>query len=253
MSSSPARVLILETSGRIGQVAVAEGEKIGGSRRLDEARRHARDLVPAVAELLTAQHWRPKDVDLVVVSRGPGSYTGLRIGIVSAKTFAYATGSRLLAIDTFAAIASQAPADASRVDVLADAQQEKAYIQSFARSEKRAWTPASPLSIQRVADWLAGRDSGAWVTGPGLRLFRDRLPEEAQVVQAEAWDPGPESLLRIALARYQAGERDDWWLLEPLYLRQSSAEEKWQQGATVPAESHCRTQHPPSHPKGIAP
>ncbi len=69
----------------------------------------------------------------VLVSRGPGSYTGLRVGIMSAKTFAYATGCALIAVDTFAAIALQAPESVARVDVLADAQQDKVYVQSFAR------------------------------------------------------------------------------------------------------------------------
>jgi tRNA threonylcarbamoyladenosine biosynthesis protein TsaB len=243
----------LETSGRIGQVAVAEGEKIYGLRRLDEARRHARDLVPAAAELLTARHWQPKDLDFVVVSRGPGSYTGLRVGMISAKTFAYATGCKLLAIDTFAAIASQAPPEASQVEVLADAQQEKIYVQGFARVETGAWAPVSPLRIQSFASWLEERDPTAWVTGPGLRLFRGRLASEARVVPAEAWDPEAQSLLKIALARYQAGERDDLWLLEPLYLRPSAAEEKWQHRSTALAESRCRTQHPPNHPEGREP
>lgn len=229
MNASEPRSLILETSGRVGEVALAEGEIVQNVRRLDEARRHARDLVPAVTELLSARGWQPKDVQLVVMSRGPGSYTGLRVGIMSAKTFAYATGCTLLAVDTFAAIASQAPVEASRVDVLADAQQDKAYVQSFARRGTEAWEPVSPLRIQKVADWLAERDADSWVTGPGLRVFGNRLPEGIRVVESAAWDPQPETLLKIALPRYRAGERDDLWKLEPLYLRPSSAEEKWQQ------------------------
>src|SRR5438309_4833464 len=148
MAASEPRVLILETSGRVGRVALAQGNELLGNQRLDEARRHARDLVPAVAGLLAARGWQPKDVQLVLVSRGPGSYTGLRVGITSAKTFAYATGCALLAADTFAALALQAPVEATPVDVLADAQQEKAYIQSFARLEAGAWAPTSPLRIQ---------------------------------------------------------------------------------------------------------
>lgn len=229
MSASEPRSLILETSGRIAQVALAQGEVILGSRRLEEARRHARDLVPAVGDLLTAEHWQPRDVQAVIVSRGPGSYTGLRVGIMSAKTFAYATSCTLLAVDTFAAIALQAPLDATHIDVIADAQQEKVYLQSFARSATGAWAPASPLRIQSVADWPAQRDSSVWVTGPGLYAYRPRLPGGTPVVDATAWDPRPESVLRLGLARYRSGERDDFWTLEPLYLRPSSAEEKWAQ------------------------
>jgi tRNA threonylcarbamoyladenosine biosynthesis protein TsaB len=229
MSASEPRTLILETSGRIGQVALSQGDEVRSCRRLDEARRHARDLVPAVAELLTAQRWQPKDVDAVVVSRGPGSYTGLRVGMISAKTFAYVTGCAVLAIDTFAAIALQSPAEVARVDVLADAQQEKVYVQDFARLETGVWVPASALRIQRLAEWLAQRDPTAWATGPGLRAYGSRLPAAFPLVNAAAWDPRPESLLAISLERYRAGERDDIWNLEPLYLRPSSAEEKWQQ------------------------
>src|SRR5207253_4227955 len=90
------RVLILETSVRTGQVALAHGEELLGVLRLDEARRHARDLAPALAELLAQQGWKARELDAVFVSRGPGSYTGLRVGIMSAKTLSYATGCALL-------------------------------------------------------------------------------------------------------------------------------------------------------------
>src|SRR5258705_13496703 len=111
--------------------------------------RHGRALGPAVVSLLEELGWKPRDVNVVLVSRGPGSYTGLRVGIMSAKTFAYATGAALLAIDTFAAIASQAPAEVVCVDVIADAQQDKLYVQRFGRSEAAAgMQPASPLRIQ---------------------------------------------------------------------------------------------------------
>ena len=117
------RLLILETStGRSGLVALADGAELRGLRRLDDSRRHGRDLAPAVRALLGEAGWKPRDVDAVVVSRGPGSYTGLRVGLMSAKTLAYATGCALLLIDTFAVVAAQAPAEATPLDVLADAQ-----------------------------------------------------------------------------------------------------------------------------------
>src|SRR5438132_1509446 len=61
--------LILETSGRIGQVGVGRNGILLSVRRLDEARRHARDLAPAVAELLAEQHWQPRDVNVVIVGK----------------------------------------------------------------------------------------------------------------------------------------------------------------------------------------
>src|SRR5437870_6540619 len=132
--SDEPRCLILETSGRIGQVALAHGARLGGVRQLDEARRHARDLAPAVRDLLAQAGWTARSLNAVIVSRGPGSYTGLRVGIMSAKALAYATGCTLVAIDTFAAIAQQAPAEVQQLDVLADAQQNRVYVQRFARA-----------------------------------------------------------------------------------------------------------------------
>jgi tRNA threonylcarbamoyladenosine biosynthesis protein TsaB len=229
MSIPPSpRLLILETSGRPGLVALALGDQLHGVHILDDSRRHARDLAPAVAELLTAQEWRARDLDGVLVGRGPGSYTGLRVGIMSAKAFAYATSRALIGVDTFAVLATQAPAEVGRVDVLADAQQDKVYAQTFAR-EGEMWRAETELRIVPFAEWLAGRRSEAWVTGPGLKKWQDQLPAEVPRVNPTLWDPHAESLLAVGLARYRAGERDDPWSLEPLYLRPSSAEERWQE------------------------
>jgi tRNA threonylcarbamoyladenosine biosynthesis protein TsaB len=223
---SKPRILILETSGRSGQVALARGDQFLAVRKLDEARRHARDLAPALAELLIEQGWSARELDVVLVGRGPGSYTGLRVGIISAKMLAYATGCVMLAIDTFAAIARQALLEVDRLDVLADAQQGKIYVQSFQRHVGE-WQPATALSIDRFENWLSRRSASAWVSGPGLTTYRARLPEGVPVVAAGDWEPRAESLLTIGLRRYRRGERDDPWSLEPIYLRPSAAEEQW--------------------------
>lgn len=214
------RFLILETSHRIGCVALALGDQIVGERRLDESRRHARDLTPAVQELLHSQKWRARELDGVLVSRGPGSYTGLRVGIMAAKTLAFATGCTLLAIDTFDAIAEQAPPGIINVDVIADAQQNNIYAQRFGQHPE-------PLMVVPLEMWL--ESARAWnvgVTGPGLEKFATRLAG-LNLLQAELWNPAPLSLLKLGLARYRNGERDEPFVVEPLYLRASEAERKW--------------------------
>ncbi len=220
------RLLILETSGRSGLVALAEDQGIVGLRRLDEGRRQGRDLAPSVAELLAGQGWKPRTITAVIVSRGPGSYTGLRVGIMSAKAFAFATGCAVLAIDTFAAIAEQAPPQVEALDVLADAQKDKVYVQSFRRGDA-GWQTEKPLAIEPFADWLASRRAEAWVSGPGLLRWEGQLPANVPRVEPERREPQAESLLRLGLTRFRAGERDGVWGLEPLYLRPSSAEEQW--------------------------
>ena len=170
-----ARLVVLETSGRVGQVALAEGDQLRGVQRLDETRRHARDLAPAVLELLQAQGWLASSITDVVVSRGPGSYTGLRVGIMSAKTLAYATGCRLIAVDTFAAIAEGVQMGTEVLEVIADAQQEKVYRQCFGRAgADGGWQAVDPLGIVTLESWLGQRDNGVPVTGPGLHAYGAR-------------------------------------------------------------------------------
>jgi tRNA threonylcarbamoyladenosine biosynthesis protein TsaB len=221
------RLLVLETStGRSGAVAVAEGAEVRAQRRLDESRHHARDLAPAVRALLHEAGWKPRDVHAILVSRGPGSYTGLRVGVMSAKAFAYATGCVVLGVDTFTVVAAQAPAEVSRLDVIGDAQQDKVYVQPFGRAGE-GWTALAPLAIRPFADWLKEREPSAWVTGPGLRRWESHLAPEVARIEPASWEPKAASLLQLGLARYLAGESDDLWSLEPIYLRPSSAEEQW--------------------------
>jgi tRNA threonylcarbamoyladenosine biosynthesis protein TsaB len=215
-------LLLLETSQQPGFVAIAQGDRLLEIRRLDEARRHARDLAPTVAELLAKQNWQPRAIEAILVSRGPGSYTGLRVGVMSAKTFAYATRCALLSLETFAVIAAQSPPEIKHLTVLADAQQDKVYIQEFVEA-----AAVAPLRIETVKDWLQSTSRPLWVSGPGLRKWAAHLPDDVTPVDSNLWDPRPECLLRLGLARYQRGERDDFWSLEPIYLRPSAAEEQW--------------------------
>src|SRR5690349_573125 len=104
--------LLIETSGRVGKVGLARGGGVVRSADLDATRRHARDLTAAVDGLLRAEAIGPRDLAGVMVSLGPGSYTGLRVGVMAAKALAYATGCRLVPVGTFAAVAEQAPAEA---------------------------------------------------------------------------------------------------------------------------------------------
>jgi tRNA threonylcarbamoyladenosine biosynthesis protein TsaB len=222
---SAGRWLILETSGRRAEVAVADASRVRAAEALPEARRHARDLAAVVGRLAADQGWKVRELTRIVVSRGPGSYTGLRVGIVSAKTLAYAVGCELLAADTFAVIAEQAPAEAAAVDVLADAQQENVYVQRF-RRDAGAWATVTEIAVRPLAAWRGGWSPEVWLSGPGVDVYRPLLPEDARLV--------PDDLRRPAAATMHAMARDgrpgvavaDPWKLEPLYLRGSYAEEQ---------------------------
>ncbi|HMF19882.1 MAG TPA: tRNA (adenosine(37)-N6)-threonylcarbamoyltransferase complex dimerization subunit type 1 TsaB [Gemmataceae bacterium] len=227
MKDDEPRILILETSCSVGQVALARGSEVLGMRRLDEARRHARDLIPALAELLKDEGWKARDLDAIFVSRGPGSYTGLRVGIMTAKTLTYATGCVLLGIDTFQAIALQAPPQALQVDVIVDAQKDKVYVQRFVRSDPQQPGQAhAAVAIQAFSRWLETLEKDGWISGPGIKGKEEQL-QGRLLVDPGRREPDVESIFRVGLERWNRGEKDDVYTLEPLYLRPSAAEEQW--------------------------
>jgi tRNA threonylcarbamoyladenosine biosynthesis protein TsaB len=88
----------------------------------DHAQKHGSDLIPALSKLLAEAGTAPGEIELFGVGLGPGSYTGLRVGVTAAKTLAHVTGGILVGLDSLEVIAWNAPGCATRVHVVADAQ-----------------------------------------------------------------------------------------------------------------------------------
>ena len=129
------RWLAVETSGRIGGVAVGVGPAVLEARTFRTALRHAAELLPAVEGLCRDHGLRPDAVDEVYVSGGPGSFTGLRIGVTFARTLALACGAKIVRVPTLTVIAqnaleaSEAPAT---VAVVLDAKRRRIFAAVFA-------------------------------------------------------------------------------------------------------------------------
>ncbi len=211
------RVLILETSGRIGQAALASGDRVVAEERLTEAHRRASDLALVVDGLFKHAAWKARDLTDVVVGLGPGSYTGLRVGLASAKALAYAVGCRFYGVESFAAIALRTPDEFSEVSVIADALQGKLFRRDYRRASGGIWEPLGPLQIVTRDDWLSELGPKMVASGPAATMF-----DVPRVADAE---PRPIDLLTVARTSPWA-VTTDVWLAEPLYLRGSSAEEK---------------------------
>ncbi|MBX6311644.1 MAG: tRNA (adenosine(37)-N6)-threonylcarbamoyltransferase complex dimerization subunit type 1 TsaB, partial [Isosphaeraceae bacterium] len=115
-------LLALDTSTRHAALVVGRADGAIVLALADPATRHGRGLVPTLRDLLRRANLAPQDLDAIAVGLGPGSYTGLRIGLTAAKTLAYATGCPLIGLDSFEVLARNAPDDALMISVIADAQ-----------------------------------------------------------------------------------------------------------------------------------
>src|SRR5690606_26101803 len=146
----------------------------------------------------------------VVVGLGPGSYTGLRVGVMSAKTLAYAVGCELVGVETFRAIARRVPVGAATLDVIAEAQQRRRYPQRFTRSDS-GWESSDPIAIRDLGEWLGSVPEGAAVSGPGVDLYEGEFPETVRPVAAEFRHPDAESVYREGLVSRERGGASDLW------------------------------------------
>ena len=220
------RVLAIETTERIGSVAIAEHGKLLVEAGLADNLRSAQSLAPAIQQSLGQIGWTPQDVELVAVTVGPGSFTGLRIGIATAKVLAYAVGAEVIGVDTQETLAQACPADVPKLATVIDAQRGQVVARDFERNGTGELVPCSESRLVDIDAWLESLASGTRVTGPILRRLADRLPESVVPLDREVWAPTAGQVAQLAYRQYVAGRRDDLWQLAPVYSRPSAAEEK---------------------------
>lgn len=193
---------------------------------LPEDRRTAQCLAPLMQQALIEADWHPASLGLICVTQGPGSFTGLRIGVTTAKTLAYATGTKLVGVSTLAVLARRARDTAGRVWALLDAQRGELFTQVYDPCADFALAP-DETRVLSVDDWLSEIRPGDSVTGPILPKLRDRLPAEVQVASDSLWQPTAHTVGELGWRRFNSGQVDDLWQFVPRYYRRSAAEDKW--------------------------
>ncbi|MDO5552784.1 MAG: tRNA (adenosine(37)-N6)-threonylcarbamoyltransferase complex dimerization subunit type 1 TsaB [Planctomycetia bacterium] len=259
------KLLAIETTGLRGSVALhAEGRLVLG-RELDPAGgRSAATLVPAIKDSLAEAGWRAADLTGIAVVTGPGSFTGLRVGVTTARVLAYTLGQPIVGIDALEVLAAASEAAGRVVSAAIDAQRgDVACARFYVDGERvRPVRLDAGFQVVRVADWLA---SGNGASGAGIDLWEnntdrktgnlselffqkvqkslqegylysspvlDRLrltraeEEERGLIAPERRQVQARVVARLAECRFLSGEADDVWTLLPVYSRRSAAEEK---------------------------
>lgn len=219
------KILGIETSGRSGSIAFLNdrGEII--ERELSATgRRHARTLVPEIGQLMHDQGLSLKELDGIAVSVGPGSFTGLRVGVVCAKTLAYALQKPLIAVDTFEAVAQACNSTVQRIWVIDDALRGDVYAASYEKSGEELLC-SRRAQLVSLDSFLAQVSDNDIVSGPAVVKLKDDLPD-LHFADEELLQPRAQEIARIGYERIANGQLDDHWKVEPHYIRRSAAEEK---------------------------
>jgi tRNA threonylcarbamoyladenosine biosynthesis protein TsaB len=186
--------------------------------------------------LLRALGLAPTQVNLVATTIGPGSFTGLRVGVTTAKTFAYAAHCDVLGLDTLDVVAQQAASELAgtrpgELHAVLDAGREELYLARYKPGEPIV--RLEPNRIIPVSSWLASLPPQTLFAGAGVARLIDKLPAGAIMADPSCFEPQARAVGRMALAEYRRGRRDDLWKLAPAYLRASAAEEKAAQKAAA--------------------
>lgn len=211
--------LAIETSSSQGSVALGRGDELLAVADVPQHRRHNLDLMPTIAGLCVEHGATPADLGEVYVSLGPGSFTGLRIGIATAKMLALARGVRLVGVPTLDVLVQNAPHESSPVAVGLNLKHQTIWSALYTwRSDSWRCTAEPAL---RHADDLRALGPGAVLGDPlppldGMHL----LPPELAVPRAEA-------LWRLGHAAARAGRFTDALQLTPLYVREPEAVALW--------------------------
>lgn len=223
---APGPLLVLDTSTDRAAVALGLADGTSLLAPSGQSRQHGRGLLASIHDLLHRASVRPGDLVAIGVGLGPGSFTGLRIGLTAAKTLAYAVGCPLYGFDSLEAIARNAPIEALRVAAVLDAQRGDLFAADFARDGVGLpLRRALPTRLERADSWPATLLEETFVVGPTLRA-EPAWPASVTRGGGEVAYPDGLRLIDLTRERIASGPPDDPWFLEPAYVRRSAAEEK---------------------------
>lgn len=221
-----ALILSIETGTDICSVGLARDGELLSLRESDEGRDHAKKVALFVDELLSQTGIAPEELDAVAVGMGPGSYTGLRIGVSFAKGLCYGLQIPLIAFGSLDALVEVAKEDneAGILDVesweksilcpMVDARRMEVYTQIFASDG----TPLSEVSAEIVTEesFSQWREKGEFVIfGNGAAKCQEVL-KDAKYIEVV---PSARGLVRLAEQRFSEGKVEDIAYFEPFYLK----------------------------------
>ena len=217
-------LLAIETSGPVLSVAI---KKSGAKLRhamVQGYMKHAENLLPVIDRLLKKEKLTIRDIDVFLIDRGPGSFTGLRIGFATLKGF-LATHPRpcygALSLDLIAA--GMQPKASINLAVCLDARRGKLYTRLY-RYYKAEWSPRGPSRVLPIDKIVSEFPAGSWIAGDGIKKFDVRGWD---VAPEKSWQPKASTLIALFETENQLLKRlvtSKEFL--PVYLRSSEAEER---------------------------
>jgi len=223
-------ILAIETSGRIGSVAIAVGEQMLSEAHFSGPMRHSAEILPTVHRMLDSFSRKPKEIEHIYISAGPGSFTGLRIAVALAKTMHLANAAKIIAVDTLDVIAANATdyikeekaKSLTKIATILDAKRSQFFVAAYQNKQAR-WKRLMPDCLMTARQFLenfAGNPRPVWLLGEGLVYHKDKFKGDGICFLSERyWNPRAEKVYMLGWQKALAGQFADPLTLQPTYLR----------------------------------
>jgi len=233
------RILAVDTSSLVAAVAVIDNERLLGEYILNHKKTHSQKLMPMIKELMDNLELTPKDIDVFAASSGPGSFTGLRIGITTVKALAYAVNKPVVSVPTLDALAFNMPVADSLVCPIMDARNNQVFTAVY------KWEKGIPVNIteymgvpiNELVQLIKGKNQKVVFLGDAVEIHRDFLKEELN--ENCEFAPGnlmlqrASSVAQLALVKASSGMMESSFDMVPFYLRKSQAEREYEKKKSI--------------------
>ncbi len=224
------KILSVDSSANAASVAVTEDEKLICECVVNNKKTHSQTLLPMIDKALKDSECSLSDIDLIAVTNGPGSFTGLRIGVATVKGLCHGAKKPVVGISTLECMAYNLPYCEHIICPIMDARREQVYNGVYEWSGEELVQIKEPraMALEELLAEFENIDKKVVFLGDGVPVYREIIckamgdkalfaPEGAQIQRAS-------SLAPIARKRFEKGEATSSYELLPVYLRKSQAE-----------------------------
>ncbi|HVE76572.1 MAG TPA: tRNA (adenosine(37)-N6)-threonylcarbamoyltransferase complex dimerization subunit type 1 TsaB [Actinomycetota bacterium] len=225
-------ILGIETSTQQSSVTIGSEQGIVGSCLISRGATHGEFLLPAIQFLLTQSGLRFSNISGVAVGLGPGLFTGMRVGVATAKTIAQALGAPIVGVPSLDLLAYDVRYSERLICPVIDAKRSEVFYALY-RQVPGGVTRITDYQVgvpTRVVGEVEGRGLDVLFVGNGALLYRSTLEDVERSdfgALANAF-PRATSLVELALPRFFREDFDRLYEVEPLYMRRSDAEINWE-------------------------
>ena len=224
------RVLAVDTSSNVATVAVMENDLLLGEYILNHKKTHSQKIMPMIEQLLSDLELTANDIDIFAAAVGPGSFTGLRIGVATVKALAHAVGKRVVSVGTLEALAYNVPQCEHIIVPIMDARRNNIFTASYIWDEgfKEIGEPEG-ITIEECVE-ACGNFLETVFVGDGAIIHKDyiveKLGDKAIFPHGAVLNSRASSVAAIAMERAKRGETQSYLEMKPYYIKKSQAEKE---------------------------